>query len=315
MHLIIAYACEPQAWGSDSRQGLHLPQLERLLAGMRLTQTLQQDEPLCPAMPHERVMAQALGFPDPMHGPWAAWQAAGAGQPDARAQAWITPCHWQVGMDQVVMHDPAALQLDEAQSRALLQAMQPYLQADGLQVRWHDALRWHASGPLLEGLLSASLDRVVGANVKPWITDGRWPPALRRLQSEMQMLLYTHPLNDERAQRGLAPVNSFWVHGAGCLASNPPAGAAAPVRLLDTLRRPFLQDDPRQWRQAWLELDDQLGRGPAPTALSLCGEHAAHTFEPAARTAWPSLIRTLRQTLGRHRPLAALDALRENDKI
>ena len=311
MHLIIAYACAPQDWGPEAMQGLHLPHLERLLTGMRLTQTLHSDEPLCPAMPHERVLARTLGFADTLHGPWAAWHSARSGQTDARAQAWITPCHWQIGMDQVVMHPPQDLQLDDSQSRQLLEAMQPYLQADGLEVRWHDALRWHASGALLEGLQSASLDRVIGANVKPWITDGRCPPALRRLQSEMQMLLYTHPVNDARAVRGLAPVNSFWVHGAGRWSADMQQAATVEVRLLDALRRPSLQGVEQAWRQAWLETDALLGELPAPETLSLCGEHAAHTFEPQPPGGWQRLSRWL----GRHQPLAALDALRSADTI
>ncbi|MFM1764286.1 MAG: hypothetical protein RIU71_49, partial [Pseudomonadota bacterium] len=35
---------------------------------------------------------------------------------------------------------------------------------------------------------------------------------LQRLQSEMQMLLYQHPVNDLRSQHGRWAVNSFWVH-------------------------------------------------------------------------------------------------------
>ena len=42
-----------------------------------------------------------------------------------------------------------------------------------------------------------------------------WPAPLGRLHIEMQMLFYTHPINDERAEQGLPPVNSLWVHGLG----------------------------------------------------------------------------------------------------
>jgi hypothetical protein len=38
---------------------------------------------------------------------------------------------------------------------------------------------------------------------------------LRRLQNEMQMLLYTHPVNERRIARGLPAVNSFWISGTG----------------------------------------------------------------------------------------------------
>ena len=56
----------------------------------------------------------------------------------------------------------------------------------------------HVTGSAL--VVTPSLDRVIGANVKPWVTDGHLPAALRRLQSEMQMLLYNHPVNDVRME-------------------------------------------------------------------------------------------------------------------
>ncbi len=44
---------------------------------------------------------------------------------------------------------------------------------------------------------------------------GRDAPALRRLMTELQMLLHEHPVNVERARRGLPEINAVWFHGAG----------------------------------------------------------------------------------------------------
>jgi hypothetical protein len=49
---------------------------------------------------------------------------------------------------------------------------------------------------------TASLDRVVGPHHRRLDAGRRRRPALRRLQQEMQMLLYTLPLNDAAAQGG-----------------------------------------------------------------------------------------------------------------
>ena len=43
--------------------------------------------------------------------------------------------------------------------------------------------------------------------------------SLRRLQNEMQMLLYRHPVNDARAAQRRLTVNSFWISGTGTLPS------------------------------------------------------------------------------------------------
>ena len=159
MHLIIPYAAShalngPEVWG-----GLQLPHLQTLLGHLQRQQVWQDPETTPLHLPHERLHAQALGWsPDAPTLPWAAWHQAGQGQPSAKPQAWMTPCYWQVGMDQVVMLDPDSLFLSDEESQQLLQAMQPFLQEDGLQVTWHSALLWHAQGDLLADLNCARVN-------------------------------------------------------------------------------------------------------------------------------------------------------------
>ena len=303
MHCIIAYAASAQL-PPAALDNLHLPRLTALLGQLQasgLDADPAGERPL-PAMPHERALARALGWDTQQALPWAAWQI-GTFTPDA--QAWITPCHWQVGMDQVFMMDPATLQLGDEESQALLQAMQPYLQEDGLQVRWHDALHWHAQGELLTGWAAASLDRVVNANVRPWITEGL-PAQLVRLHSEMQMLAYNHPVNDARIARGLPPVNAFWVHGAGQLP--PSATRTGPVQLQDSLRASALRGDVSAWRDAWQTLDTQL---PAPDTpglqLTLCSESAAQHWQ-ARTSSWLGRLRQAFSSIDTSATLRALTA-------
>ena len=49
--------------------------------------------------------------------------------------------------------------------------------------------------------------------------------ALRRLGSELEMWLHTHPLNAERAARGAPPISQLWLWGGGAGAAVPVAGA------------------------------------------------------------------------------------------
>ena len=277
MHLILPLAAS-QAWPEHLPTAQDVPHLQRLLHGMRLQQTLVDDEGdrPHPLLPHERLQAQALGWPE--DGPWpqAALESGQAGP-----QAWLTPCHWQVGMDTVVMLPPEALNLSDEESQQLLQAMQPWLLEDGLQVQWHSALRWHARSPLLQDVCTASLARVTGRNIRPWLTDGSLPPGLRRLQSEMQMLLYQHPVNDARLARGALSVNSFWVHGAGLPGpGQPPAGLQRSDALLQAANQ-----GPEAWLAAWRELDAgllaPLVQTSTPLQLSLCSETRAHTWQRA----------------------------------
>ena len=170
---------------------------------------------------------------------------------------------------------------------------------EGWTLRWGAATRWYASHPVLDGLPTASLDRVIGRDPDIWLSedpDGH-PLArrLRRLQAEVQMLLYQHPLNDVRSEQGLATVNSFWVSGCG----RPPRTLTLPAatRVLDELRAPLLGDDMPLWLEAWrhldatalVELTQALDAGH-PVRLTLCGERHAVTL---ASTGTPSLGRRL----------------------
>lgn len=329
MHLIIPYAASHAFSGQEALTGLQLPNLQQVLALLQRQQVLQDADDTPLHMPHERLHASALGWAtaesraNPHTAlPWAAWHLARQGQAITSPQAWMTPCHWQIGMDQVVMLDPASLYLTDDESQQLLQAMQPFLQEDGLHVTWHSALLWHVQGDLLAGLACASLDRVIGQNVKSWMPDSPTARPLQRLQSEMQMLLYNHPVNDAREARRQHTVNAFWLHGAGTL----PAGTrplTSRIEMPDALRHSALRGDVAAWQQAWQTLDatamaDLLThvKATGQGTLSLCSEHTAHTYQadPTAPATWPQrttrlLTQQFKRLFNPTTPAAALAAL------
>lgn len=316
MHLIIPYAASHTLTGPEVWAGLQLPKLQTLLGQLQRQPVLQDPIPTPLHLPHERLQALALGWSlETPALPWAAWHQAQQGQPSAEPQAWMTPCHWQIGMDEVVMADPAHLHLSDDESQQLLQAMQPFLQEDGLHVTWHSALLWHVQGALLADVPTASLDRVIGQNVKPWMPDHPAARPLQRLQSEMQMLLYNHPVNNGRDARRQHTVNSFWLHGAGTLPVGTPAAAPA-VTVSDALRASALSGDVQAWQQAWQQLDatavaDALQhlQNTGQLSLSLCSEHAAHTYTAAPAAWYQRTTRTLTRLFNKPSPTAALQAL------
>ncbi|WP_298601009.1 hypothetical protein [uncultured Limnohabitans sp.] len=312
MHLIIPYAASHSFNGQEALAGLPLPNLQALLALLQRQQVLQDAERTPLHLPHERLQAQALGWPHETDTlPWAAWHQSQQGAVSAAPQAWMTPCHWQIGMDQVVMADPSHLHLSDEESQQLLQAMQPFLQEDGLEVTWHSALRWHAQGKMLADVPAASLDRVIGQNVKHWMPEHPALRPLQRLQSEMQMLLYNHPVNDARDARRQHTVNAFWMHGAGTLPVGSQATAQS-VTVSEALRSSALHGDMQTWRKTWQTLDatavaDMLKhlKATGQGTLSLCSEHTAHTYTPAPAAWHQRIARVFNKTS----PAAALTAL------
>lgn len=302
-HLLIPFAAASAPECQALLPGLQLPHLAALLA--RLTEQPADrgdDHQLSP--PHERALARALGLPvGDGQIPWAAAQSETPTVP----QAWFSLCHFQVGMEQVSLLPGAQLGLDDAESRALFEAFEPLCAEDGLTLRRDSATEWHASGEPLRGIACASLDRVSGRMVDAWLAESPANPTgarlLKRLQSEAQMLFYTHPVHDARTARGLLPVNGFWVHGAGALDA-PRALAEAPD-MPDTLRQAALRSDWAAWAAAWPALDAgeiaallAAAQRGEPIAFTLCGERHARTWTTAPAGAFTRLGRSIKQLFG-----------------
>ena len=323
--LIVPFAAPLSEAGRQALQTLALPRLQRLLAHWAPGAPLGRDE-FSPNPPHEQALAQALGWagdaaalPDaPL--PFAAAQAAalgldGADPADPAAAgagwAWLSPVHLHVGTEQVSLTEPAALRLDDAASRELLDIVRPLFETEGFTLHWAEPGRWLARHALFAELATASLDRVTGRNVDPWLPDQRGARLIRRLQNEVQMLLYTHPVNDRREAAGLPTVNSFWLSGSGRL----PAGAAAAggdaVQVDDRLRAPALAEDWAAWCEAWRALDAgpiadcAAADAAGPTTLVLCGERRALPLAPQPRGLWQRLAARWRAPA----PLALLETL------
>jgi hypothetical protein len=250
--------------------------------------------------PHERALASGLG----LHGadgclPWAARQADLDGI-DVGEAAWglLTPAHWHLAANHVSVGYPADLALDEAGSRALLQAIRSLFESEGWRIEWGAPLRWYAAHETLCDLPCAALDRVIGRDVDAWMPPDPRLSRVRRLQSEAQMLLFREPVNEEREARGALTVNSFWLSGCGVRQREV---AAPDLRLDDTLRTPALAEDWATWAEAWCALDAgpiqdllrRAARGDA-VALTLCGERQAQRLEAAPQGLWARATRKLR---------------------
>ncbi len=292
-HLLIPFAGRGSPGCREALAGLRLPKLEALLGRLSLMHEDMQDESTL-SPPHERALSAALGIAAPDGCiPWAALEARQSGLgPTDGGESWglATLCHWQVGIDDVVLGDPAAIEIDAAESAALLATVQPFFAEDGIALHASATPgRWLARGKVFEGLATASIDRAVGYPISEWspLTDAARP--MRRLQNEMQMLLYTEHVNDERTARGVPPINSFWLSGTGSLPEVPSPNGPAPS-VADALRSPALRDDGAAWASAWQALD----AGPvaalladaangADVTLTLCGDRGARGFGVQAR--------------------------------
>jgi hypothetical protein len=305
MHWIVAFAAPLSDAGRSALGALATPRLDALLAICDAVSRDSADE-RAPSPPHERAWARAIGWrvagDEPL--PWAA-RAARADGIAVGTHAWglLTPVHWRVGSDAIHLADPRGLDLDEHTSRTLFDAVRPLFESEGFTLAWGAPLRWYAAHPSFAHLATASLDRVIGRSVDPWLPAQREARLLRRLQNEVQMLLHAHPANAQREVAGALVVNSFWLSGCGALQPETPAA----LHIDDRLAQPALAEDWPAWQAAWMELEAALCAPQAFTRLTLCGERGSVDLVPRARNLWQRIgsalaaprarVRTLLETL------------------
>ena len=136
--------------------------------------------------------------------------------PQGQALALVSLSHWHVASGQVIMQPAREITMQETLD--IKNTLQPYFTGDGIELLDHRPGSWLARSALFKDLPSASLERVMGQDVNPWLIGQTAGPAqraavhtLRRLQSEVQMLLYHHPINAS----SLPPLNSIWFSGTG----------------------------------------------------------------------------------------------------
>ncbi|MFT3816441.1 MAG: hypothetical protein QM750_02220 [Rubrivivax sp.] len=300
MHLVISFAAPLSDAGRAAAGSLALPGLRALLARRKAVR--DEGDEFSLSTPQERALARAWGWAGADGQlPFAARAAAADGL-DLGDLAWglLTPVHWHLGTEQVSLTDPAGLLLDEAESRAFYDAVAPLFTSEGFLIHWGAPLRWYLAHESLAELPTASLDRVIGRNVDRWLPDAPQARLLRRLQNEVQMLLYTHPLNAAREARGQPSVNSFWLSGCG------PAQACTEAALTvdERLRGPALAEDWPGWAKAWQQIDQELA-ARAPTALTLCGERSSLTYALLPR----GLLGRLISSVGRPELVPLLESL------
>jgi len=290
MHVLIPFASFIKTDADAATENLRVPNLQRLLN--RLTPSEQDLQDLHSLnAPHESAIARLWGWDRPDGAlPFAALLANEDGVlgalPEGKPVGLLTPCHWQVGRDQVTLADPEGTPLSEAQSRSLYEAIRPLFVSDGFELVWGANTRWYGGHDSLSNMPCGSIDRAIGRHVDAWRPQGPNAAPIQRLLSEVQMLLHGHPINEERQLRGEPEINALWLSNCG-----KPLEPGDPIRVENALRAAALAGDVKRWLSAWQSLDATLiaelvtlFEQRNSVHLTLCGERGSVTFGPARRS-------------------------------
>ena len=166
------------------------------------------------------AVLESLGLRDAAEAyPSAATMLAGASG-ERPAGFWLRaqPIHFAAGLDRlttVVLRGEARM---NAAERALLDPLfSEHLQSTGLELHHASDHEWllRSEQPLQVETVSPEF---AAANPRAEILPrGRDAGGLRRLMTELQMLLHEHRANVSRQARGAPAINAVWIHGEGVL--------------------------------------------------------------------------------------------------
>jgi hypothetical protein len=255
LHLLLPFALPAAADASTALHQLDSPALDRLVARATLVERVIGED-FQRTLPHERWVAREFGAvpvrtanraaadagasasagsaPSALNGgggaddeaPLAPYMLrADGGEPGEAVWACVQPVHVRIAHDHLVLIDPAALELADDEAAALFAVARPLIEDMGVRIEAPQPRRWYLSSASLGTLAGASPLRASGRNIEIWLPHeartGERSRAWMKLQNEVQMAWFEHPVNEAREARGLPAINSIWFHAQG---------AAQPVR-------------------------------------------------------------------------------------
>lgn len=209
VHLVISDLFLPKDFAAEVCAGLSLPALEKML-GRGYSETLDPDS-------LEDMLCRQFEIPLPKDGssgdtPIAAVSAAFDG---LSAGYWLRadPVHLRLQRDQMLLLAHSEISAEEAGQ--MCASLNEYFAGQGMEFFAPHPQRWYVRLDSLPDIRTKPISQVIGGDVRRALPTGADAAHWHRVFNEIQMLLFAHPSNESRDERGELTVNSLWLWGAG----------------------------------------------------------------------------------------------------
>ena len=207
VHLVVTDLFLPEDFAAEVCAGLHLPALERMLArGTELAKQADAGSSL------EEVLCGLFDVPCQRGAPVAVISAAFDGLGEG---CWLRadPVHLRLQRDQVVLLPNVQISAEE--SVQLCASLNAHFVGQGMEFIAPHPQRWYLRLNQAPDILTVPLSQAAGRNIHGNLPTGVEARRWHQVFNEIQMLLFAHPLNEAREERGELPVNSLWLWGGG----------------------------------------------------------------------------------------------------
>lgn len=267
--LVLPFALPAPEFAPDLVRALEAPALAALLSRTS-AHGRQPFDHAVRALPHELWLADVLGLRQHGQPAFAAAAMRGYGL-DPQDGTWfiVNPSHIEIARSHLLMPDLRHLALTGEEGRALFDDARPAFAEAGHALEYGDAHTWFMRADEWAGMDTATPDAAAGMNLTDWMPTGPRSISYRKLQNDVQMLWYTHPVNAAREARGQPAVNAFWLWGG---ARQEPAAEPPRDQALATFDTPGWLTALASRRLSKL---DELAFGDQPDTLLVCGNVAS----------------------------------------
>lgn len=140
-------------------------------------------------------------------------------QPQASGIMFAEPVHLLLQRDSFSLSSPVPLPLLSDETQALLASLNQHFTTDGLQFVVGASGRWYVKVDQQPDIATSHPAEAVNRDINAFLPQGADATKWRQLQNEIQMLLFSHPVNQMREQSGLPVCNSLWFWGGGSFPS------------------------------------------------------------------------------------------------
>lgn len=210
VHLVIPDLLLSGDIAAEVCAGLHMPALEKLLG--RGHSEIQEPVAL------ENLLCEIFAVPCPatstqLDAPIALISAAFDG---LGTGCWLRadPVHLRLQRDQMLLLPAMEISVEEAAQ--MCASLNEHFAEQGMGFFASHPQRWYVQLDRLPRIHTKPLSQVIGGDVRGSLPTGDEAARWHQVLNEIQMLLFSHPLNESREARGVLTINSLWLWGGGC---------------------------------------------------------------------------------------------------
>lgn len=194
-------------------------QLARIAGRGSLREAWDRRDPDSPLRPWQRGLLEALSLPATQFAS-APTSVAGSGEgTDCGCWLHAEPVHFVAGLDRLsFLRLQQQARVTDAERAALAATLTAHFSAANFSLHVI-AGAWYIHSERGLTAVTSSLDAASANELQSVMPRGPDAGELRRLMTELQMLLHEHPVNEARVRRGLPAINAVWLWGMGSVAA------------------------------------------------------------------------------------------------